>query len=78
MDDWSECSHNCGTGTRTRRVRCAVKHANGTVEVVKDESRCPLVKPEAELKCNVQSNDCPQWYEGVWSEVSALSDNPFE
>jgi len=33
--------------------------------------KCPGMKPPAREECNVEA--CPQWYTGIWSDVSALS-----
>ena len=69
MGNWTECDKKCSTGKRLRKVRCVIVQLNGSRRVVPDES-CIDSKPDTEENCNTQ--ECPQWYEGLWSEVSLV------
>ena len=59
---WSECTKNCGGGTRTRKRECQVVARYG------QPSTCPGSDTEEEV-CNDKS--CIQWTEwGPWSQCS--------
>ncbi|KAL3097571.1 hypothetical protein niasHT_023371 [Heterodera trifolii] len=71
---WSACSHACGGGLRTRRVRC-VRTASGSSAatatlLVLPDGQCPGVRPGDEEPCGVV--DCaPEWLAGNWGQCSA-------
>ena len=59
---FGECSKKCGTGEKTRTVKCK----RGTKEV--SEEMCTKPKPLTEEKCNTQK--CPGWVSGDFGECS--------
>ncbi|KPM03349.1 Immunoglobulin I-set domain containing protein 3 [Sarcoptes scabiei] len=70
-EQWSNCSKSCGTGRQTRIAYCAIEQddPSGSIKIKIDDHECDLVKkPEFEREC--RRNDCPQWFEGSWSECS--------
>lgn len=69
IEAWTTCNRKCGGGKQTREVYCVQDVVNGTRVKVPDNS-CPKQKPTVERSCNIQ--ECPQWFEGPWSEVCSL------
>jgi hypothetical protein len=69
IEVWTTCNRKCGGGKQTREVYCVQDVVNGTRVKVPDNS-CPKQKPAVERSCNMQ--ECPQWFEGPWSEVCSL------
>jgi hypothetical protein len=69
IESWTTCSRKCGGGKQTREVYCVQDVVNGTRVRVPDNS-CPKQKSAVERSCNIQ--ECPQWFEGPWSEVCSL------
>ncbi|XP_046864865.1 A disintegrin and metalloproteinase with thrombospondin motifs 9-like isoform X2 [Xenia sp. Carnegie-2017] len=58
VGNWSECSKSCGSGERTRTVKCS-----GSSNL-----QCEEKKPVNRENCN--NIDCPVWIVGNWSECS--------
>ena len=61
---WRECSRNCGSGSRSRPIKC---FHNVTLEQVPDEWCEGQVRPKGTEGCNKQ--DCLPWRVGEWSQV---------
>ncbi|GMT09209.1 hypothetical protein PFISCL1PPCAC_506 [Pristionchus fissidentatus] len=70
--EWSKCSTECGHGSNTRRVVCAI-HQQGDLEVV-DESHCQGEKPEQKQECTNEANCTGTWFSGPWTQCSADCD----
>ncbi|GMR58285.1 hypothetical protein PMAYCL1PPCAC_28480, partial [Pristionchus mayeri] len=70
--EWSKCSTECGHGSKTRRVVCAI-HQQGDLEVV-DESHCQGEKPEMKEECTNEANCTGTWFSGPWNECSVECD----
>ncbi|XP_003374445.1 putative thrombospondin type 1 domain protein [Trichinella spiralis] len=69
---WSVCSHSCGGGVKTRRIRCirAINRvANLINTLILPESQCPSPKPIGRQACAME-NCPPHWTIGPWSECS--------
>ncbi|KAI3413968.1 hypothetical protein GPALN_011438 [Globodera pallida] len=71
---WSACSHACGGGLRTRRVRCVrTARDSGAAAVtllVMPDAQCPGPRPGDKEPCGVV--DCaPEWLAGHWGQCSA-------
>ncbi|XP_065189279.1 SCO-spondin-like [Sycon ciliatum] len=57
--EYSECSEECGGGTKQRNVQCQQVKATGNLEDVMDGD-CPGPVPARQMECNVV--DClPEW-----------------
>ncbi|GMS79468.1 hypothetical protein PENTCL1PPCAC_1643 [Pristionchus entomophagus] len=70
--EWSKCSTECGHGSKTRRVVCAI-HQQGDLEVV-SESHCQGEKPEVKEECTNEANCTGTWFSGPWTDCSAECD----
>lgn len=66
-EEWSACTNKCGVGVQRRNVYCQVEGKN-EMKMMVDDGQCMSKKPAVERDCNTE--DCPQWFEGPWSEVS--------
>nr|XP_039269218.1 ADAMTS-like protein 2 [Styela clava] len=67
--DWEECSVECGSGVRHRKVMCS-GIVNGEVHNYEDDTPCiATTKPPVEESC--QKPDCdPVWFTTSWSKCS--------
>lgn len=45
------------------------------MKMLVDDGQCMSKKPATERDCN--NEDCPQWFEGPWSEVSEKKQSAF-
>ncbi|CAD5206224.1 unnamed protein product [Bursaphelenchus okinawaensis] len=70
--EFSGCSHTCGGGIRSRKVRCIRKVANGASPenvLILPDAQCYLPKPQDQEPCGVV--DCPfNWRVESWSPCS--------
>ncbi|XP_074600847.1 ADAMTS-like no long nerve cord [Brevipalpus obovatus] len=67
---WSSCSVPCGGGFQRREVYCSEPSLFGPLVRASSDDRCAgILKPTIEQPCN--THQCPQWFEGPWSECSA-------
>ncbi|XP_063874225.1 A disintegrin and metalloproteinase with thrombospondin motifs 7-like isoform X1 [Scylla paramamosain] len=64
---WSECTVECGGGSREREVVCEAV-TNTTTSIV-DASLCPRPRPSSLQPCNTE--ECGEWVAGNWGECSA-------
>ncbi|XP_066557584.1 ADAMTS-like protein 3 [Amia ocellicauda] len=67
-EEWQECSHSCGGGTRSRKVHCKQLLSDGAFLKLSDEF-CHGSKPLAHTSC-AQSDCPPQLAGGEWSKCS--------
>ncbi|XP_054160679.1 protein madd-4-like isoform X2 [Oppia nitens] len=75
IESWSACSKRCGGGHQSRDVYCVQDIVNGT-RVKVDDNNCPKQKPINQKSCNTQ--ECPQWFEGAWSQCSVTCDTGYQ
>ncbi|CAD5208958.1 unnamed protein product [Bursaphelenchus xylophilus] len=70
--EFSGCSHTCGGGIRSRKVRCIRKAGSGRTPesvLILPDAQCPLPKPPDQEACGVV--DCPfNWRVEQWSPCS--------
>ncbi|XP_061680896.1 A disintegrin and metalloproteinase with thrombospondin motifs 10 isoform X1 [Syngnathoides biaculeatus] len=65
---WSECSHSCNGGLRTREVLCK-RRMSASEEKVLDDTACPRSRPSFTEPCN--NHSCPpEWMALNWSECT--------
>uniref|UniRef100_A0A915E5V3 Ig-like domain-containing protein n=1 Tax=Ditylenchus dipsaci TaxID=166011 RepID=A0A915E5V3_9BILA len=73
ISEFSQCSHSCNGGIRTRRVRCIrrVSRVGGAEStLILPEEQCPVPKPNDQEPCGLEN--CPAtWKIGQWSSCSA-------
>ncbi|XP_072574018.1 ADAMTS-like protein 3 isoform X1 [Paramormyrops kingsleyae] len=68
VEEWQECSHTCGGGTRSRKVHCKQLLRDGGVRKLADTS-CAGTKAAVQESC--ARTDCPaQLAGGEWSPCS--------
>ncbi|KAI6203526.1 Ig-like domain-containing protein [Aphelenchoides besseyi] len=69
---WSECSHSCGGGSRSRNVRCVQRIAPETAtdsQLILPDAQCAEQKPAETEACGVV--DCEvNWRIGQWTSCS--------
>uniref|UniRef100_A0A7E4VDV1 Ig-like domain-containing protein n=1 Tax=Panagrellus redivivus TaxID=6233 RepID=A0A7E4VDV1_PANRE len=72
VGDFGDCSHSCGGGIRTRKVRCIrrVAAAGGAEStLILPDAQCPGDRPNHQEPCGL--NDCaPAWRVDQWSSCS--------
>ncbi|MBN3299415.1 ATS18 metalloproteinase, partial [Amia calva] len=66
--EWGECSRTCGTGQKTRPIRCLRKVTYQREELVV-HSLCPVVTPAQIEPCNIQACQ-PEWSTAAWTQCS--------
>lgn len=67
VGSWSECTVECGGGSREREVVCEA--ATNTTTSIADASLCPRPRPSSLQPCNTE--ECGEWVAGKWGECSA-------
>ena len=66
--DWSECSAECGAGSRSRDISCVLTNNGTTVE----EIRCdPETRPRPHSDCYRESGCVFTWEMGEWGDCSS-------
>uniref|UniRef100_F1KU82 ADAMTS-like protein 3 n=1 Tax=Ascaris suum TaxID=6253 RepID=F1KU82_ASCSU len=73
VGEMSQCSHTCGGGLRTRKVRCIrrISRTGGAEStLILPDAQCPYPKPQDKEACGLIN--CPiMWKVDVWSQCSA-------
>ncbi|KAH7698196.1 immunoglobulin I-set domain-containing protein, partial [Aphelenchoides avenae] len=72
VGEFSTCSHTCGGGIRTRKVRCIrrVSRVGGAEStLILPESQCPQPVPQSQEPCGLV-NCPPNWRVDQWSACS--------
>lgn len=73
ISEFSECSHSCGSGIRSREVLCVRRVTRDVVSdsttLILPDAQCNEPKPHEQEACNIVS--CPYtWRTDQWSECS--------
>ena len=73
---WSDCSADCGTGIKTRKVFCGTMPDDTLTKV--DDSKCDAAKKyENTTECTAPADNCTGvWFAGPWSEVGPPKIHP--
>ncbi|OWF56393.1 A disintegrin and metalloproteinase with thrombospondin motifs 18-like [Mizuhopecten yessoensis] len=75
VSSWAECSTTCGSGVRTRQLKCG-KQKNGRGWKMESTAKCrDVIPPDIPLKEECQLLACPVeehpfWFSSPWSQCS--------